>query len=200
MSAVRILVVADDPLARAGLAVLLADQEGVKVVGRIGGTDDLAAALSVHRPDVVLWDMGWDAETALARLAESRIATPIAVLAAGEEDALAGWRTGVQGILRRDAGPASVAAAVIAVAQGLLVIDAAYRSLPAGSPSLREPAPWPQEDETMPPEELTAREREILDISEHTVKFHVNAILGKLGASSRTEAVVRATRLGLIFL
>ena len=39
-----------------------------------------------------------------------------------------------------------------------------------------------------------------LDISEHTVKFHVNAILGKLGAQSRTEAVVRATRAGLILL
>jgi DNA-binding NarL/FixJ family response regulator len=39
-----------------------------------------------------------------------------------------------------------------------------------------------------------------LDISEHTVKFHVNAILGKLGAQSRTEAVTRATRMGLISL
>ena len=39
-----------------------------------------------------------------------------------------------------------------------------------------------------------------LGISEHTVKFHVNAILGKLGVASRTEAVVHATRLGLIFL
>jgi DNA-binding NarL/FixJ family response regulator len=39
-----------------------------------------------------------------------------------------------------------------------------------------------------------------LDITEHTVKFHVNAILGKLGAQSRTEAVVRATRAGLILL
>jgi len=39
-----------------------------------------------------------------------------------------------------------------------------------------------------------------LGISEHTVKFHVNAILGKLGVASRTEAVVHATRLGLILL
>jgi len=39
-----------------------------------------------------------------------------------------------------------------------------------------------------------------LDISDHTIEFHVNAILGKLGAQSRTEAVVRATRLGLIIL
>ena len=63
-------------------------------------------------------------------------------------------------------------------------------------------------------EDLTPREREVLrllaeglpnkaiarqlGISEHTVKFHVNAILGKLAVASRTEAVVRATRLGLI--
>ena len=39
-----------------------------------------------------------------------------------------------------------------------------------------------------------------LGVSDHTIKFHVNAILGKLGAQSRTEAVVRATRLGLIVL
>jgi two-component system nitrate/nitrite response regulator NarL len=67
-----------------------------------------------------------------------------------------------------------------------------------------------------PVEELTPRELEVLrlmaeglpnktvalrlGISEHTVKFHVNAILGKLGVSSRTEAVVHATRLGLILL
>jgi len=67
-----------------------------------------------------------------------------------------------------------------------------------------------------PVEELTPRETEVLQlmadgltnkaiaqklsISEHTVKFHVNAILGKLGVQSRTEAVVRATRLGLLLL
>jgi two-component system nitrate/nitrite response regulator NarL len=68
----------------------------------------------------------------------------------------------------------------------------------------------------LPVEDLTPRELEVLQllaeglpnkaiglrlsISEHTVKFHVNAILGKLGAQSRTDAVVRATRLGLIIL
>jgi len=65
-------------------------------------------------------------------------------------------------------------------------------------------------------EDLTAREMEVLQlmaaglankaiaqqlaISEHTIKFHVNAILGKLGAHTRTEAVTRAARLGLIVL
>ena len=76
------------------------------------------------------------------------------------------------------------------------------------APSATKPAP--------PAETLTARELEVLQciaegqankaiaarlhISEHTVKFHVNAILGKLAAQSRTEAVVRATRLGLVLL
>jgi two-component system nitrate/nitrite response regulator NarL len=50
--------------------------------------------------------------------------------------------------------------------------------------------------EGLPNKTIAAR----LDISEHTVKFHVNTILGKLGVASRTEAVVRATRLGLILL
>jgi len=216
MNAVRVLIVAEDPLARAGLASLLAEQGDVSVVGRLGSSDDLANALDVYRPDVMLWDLGWDPEAALMHLTESRFTTPIAALTTDEVSAKEGWRAGVQGILRRDAEPASVAVAVIAVAQGLLVIDAAYRMLLAELPSPQAPAPWPQETEIPLLEELTAREREVLhllaeglpnktiaqrlDISEHTVKFHVNAILGKLGVSSRTEAVVRATRLGLIFL
>ena len=60
MTAVRVLVFANDPLARAGLATLLTGQEGVIVVGRVGTSDDLAGALDAHRPDVVLCDMGWN--------------------------------------------------------------------------------------------------------------------------------------------
>jgi DNA-binding NarL/FixJ family response regulator len=77
---------------------------------------------------------------------------------------------------------------------------------------------WPAASAEAPglAEELTPREREVLQllaeglankaiaqqltISEHTVKFHVNAIMSKLGAQSRTAAVVRATRLGLVVL
>ncbi len=76
--------------------------------------------------------------------------------------------------------------------------------------------PVPPSPPDAPAEALTPREREVLQllaeglanraiaqrlaISEHTVKFHVNAILGKLNAQSRTEAVVRAARLGLLIL
>jgi DNA-binding NarL/FixJ family response regulator len=78
------------------------------------------------------------------------------------------------------------------------------------------PKPWNDRKSEPLVEELTPRELAVLHlvaeglpnktialrlgISEHTVKFHINAILGKLGVASRTEAVVRATRLGLILL
>ena len=76
------------------------------------------------------------------------------------------------------------------------------RSEGAGRAALVEPL-TPRELEVLrlmaeglPNKTIAAR----LEISEHTVKFHVNTILGKLGVASRTEAVVRATRLGLILL
>jgi two-component system nitrate/nitrite response regulator NarL len=117
------------------------------------------------------------------------------------------WASGVRGLLLRDAGAETLQAALQAIGQGLVVLDPslALSPLPVLEPGL---------DSLV--EELTPRETEVLQlladgltnkaiaqrlgISDHTVKFHVNAILGKLGAQSRTEAVVRATRLGLLLL
>ena len=91
-----------------------------------------------------------------------------------------------------------------AALHGLLVFDDAL--LPAPAPSadveLVEPLSGRELDVLRHlAEGLSNKEiARALDISEHTVKFHVNAILGKLSAQSRTEAVVRATRAGLILL
>jgi DNA-binding NarL/FixJ family response regulator len=122
----------------------------------------------------------------------------------------AAWEAGARGLLPRDAPVERIAAALIAVTHGLAAIEPELASgfLFEAEPPALSGAPLI--------EPLTAREIEVLrllseglsnkaiaarlNISEHTVKFHVNAILGKLGAESRTEAVVRATRLGLIFL
>ncbi|MEI2776469.1 MAG: hypothetical protein V9G19_10980 [Tetrasphaera sp.] len=57
----RILIVADDPLVRAGLGAILAGQAGVTVAGQTGSAD-LAAALRAFLPDVVVWDLGWEPE------------------------------------------------------------------------------------------------------------------------------------------
>jgi two-component system, NarL family, nitrate/nitrite response regulator NarL len=215
MSDLRVLIIADDPLARTGLATLLAHQPGCSVVGHMAAHTDVLAGLRLYEPDVVVWDLGWepglgpaDAPTSLERLGEVRdIGQPVVALLPDERYAALVWASGVRGLLRRDVDAATLALALPAVARGLVVGDAALVAglLPARQPPIISAA-----------EALTPREQEViqllaeglpnktiadrLHISEHTVKFHVNAILSKLGAQSRTEAVVRATRLGLLLL
>lgn len=205
LETVRLLIIADDPLARAGLATLLAEWERVTVAGQAPADEALLSNVDVYRPDVVLWDLGWDADTLPADFNE--IAYPVLALLPHEELAIDAWAAGARGLLLRDAEGERLQSALEAVAQGLLVLD------PSLETALR---PTVRPDELPPSEELTPREQEVLhllaeglsnraiglelEISEHTVKFHVNAIMTKLDAQSRTEAVVRATRLGLILL
>jgi two-component system, NarL family, nitrate/nitrite response regulator NarL len=217
MADLRILVIADDALARAGLAALLAEQPDCAVVGRASGTDDLPALVEVYRPNVLLWDMSWQPDSAIERLAVLVENTPpVAVLLPDEGRVAEAWVTGARAILRRDADPGQIAAALRALMQGLGVVDGAFATTlarPVGMPTRK---PWDDRQADPLIEGLTPRELAVLrlvaeglpnktiaarlGISEHTVKFHVNAILGKLNVASRTEAVVRATRLGLIFL
>lgn len=215
MDDVRTLVVAADPLARAGLAALLAGQPGCAVVGRATNGEDLPSAIEAYRPDVVLWDLGWDPGPALEQLAEQgEDLPPVVALAPDVSAAAMAWQAGARALLRRDVGPEQLVAALTAVTQGLTVIEPAFAPALWSQP---ERSPFSPDTETPPLiEPLTPRELEVLrlladglpnktiarrlGISEHTVKFHVNAILGKLGAAGRTEAVVRATRLGLILL
>jgi two-component system nitrate/nitrite response regulator NarL len=220
MPELRVLIIADDPLARAGLAAVLADQVGLVVCGRASGMDDLRAAVELYRPDVLLWDAGWHPTPSLARLADLEARAPVAILLPDEADARQAWTAGARGLLRRDAEPARITAALAAAAHGFAVIEpdfaeALRSSLPDRAPSRSQGADRAALVEPLV-ESLTPRELEVLrlmaeglpnktiaarlEISEHTAKFHVNTILGKLGVASRTEAVVRATRLGLILL
>ncbi len=211
---VRVLVVASSPLARAGLTALLDGAAGMTIVGQSAGDHDLADALDIYRPDVLIWDMGWEPLQNLDRLAEvGRV--PVLALLGDEgtalEAAAALIGAGVRGLLLQDARNGTLAAALNALGQGLVVIPPAVAAALRAEPGLNA-------DHAAPPlvEALTPRELEVirliaeglpnkniatkLGISEHTVKFHVNAILTKLSAQSRTEAVVRATRMGLIAL
>ena len=220
MPELRVLVIADDPLTRAGLAAVLADQPGLVVCGRASSLDDLAAAVDLYRPDVLLWDAGWHPAPSLARLADLEARAPVAILLPDEADARQAWTAGARGLLHRDAEPSRIAAALAAAVHGFAVIEpdfaeALQSALPDRAPSRSEDAGRAAFIEPLV-ESLTPRELEVLrlmaeglpnktiaarlEISEHTVKFHVNTILGKLGVASRTEAVVRATRLGLILL
>ena len=202
----RVLVVADDHLGRAGLAALLAAQPGATVVGQVAGDAGLSSVLDVYRADIMVWDMGWDPTLAFEHLAELGEAhPPVIALLTDEAHAADAWAADARGILLRDSDPTSLVAAMMAVAQGLVVLNP---RLPIPAPSARGQSPPAVMGE------LTRREQEVLrlvaeglpnksiahhlSISEHTVKFHVNSIMSKLGAQSRTEAVTRATRLGFL--
>lgn len=211
MADLRLLVVADDPLARTGLAALLNDQSTFDIVGQLSGDDSLAARFEVYRPDVILWDLGWEADESLSLLDElmgDEISIPpVVALVPNEEVAAAAWLAGARGLLFRNATAEQLIAAAVAGVNDLVSMDPEL--LAAMVPTGVGPGPALEE-------ELTPRETEVLQllaegysnkaiaqqlaISEHTVKFHVNAIMSKLGAESRTAAVVQATRLGLILL
>ena len=215
MTELRVLVIAENLLVRAGLVTLLSQESGMAVVGQVAGGDTLLNDLEVYRPDALVWDFGWQQDSereSFAHLAdEIGVESLLPVLILLPDDSRAGEMAALLrdapagGLLLRDSGPDQLGAALNAAALGLLVFDPALAALPV-SDTLSEPLL----------ENLTPREMEVLQllaeglankmiaqrlgISEHTVKFHVNAILGKFNAQSRTEAVVRATRLGLIFL
>jgi two-component system nitrate/nitrite response regulator NarL len=207
----RVFVVAGDPLARAGLAALLAEQPGCTLAGQASSSADLPAQAAVYQPDVVLWDLGWDPaqdlEASLEQIDDlGEEGLSVVALLADDAQAPEVWASGARGLLFRNASVEPLLAALQAASQGLVVYE----------PSLA-PGPSPSRDPSLSlAEDLTPRETEVLQlladgltnkaiaqrlgISDHTVKFHVNAVLGKLGAQSRTEAVVRATRLGLLHL
>ena len=210
---VRVLIAAEDPLAGAGLATLLEVEETLTVVGRISGDSLLASELEVYRPDVVLLDLGWlyfDERSPLHQKVQEIVIeseTPLVVLVSSVEQASAVWSLGVRALLLRDVNVVQLRAAIISAVEALAVADA--RLIEALIP----PQPFLADE---PEEPLTPREMEVLlliaegysnkaialalAISEHTVKFHINSLMGKLNAQSRTDAVVKATRSGLISL
>jgi two-component system nitrate/nitrite response regulator NarL len=203
----RILVVGEDPLARSGILALLAGREDVTVVGQ-APPDEAAALARATTPDVALWDVGVDPVPHLEALQDVTHARgpAVVVLSGGEGRAADLLGAGARGILARQTDGPRLAAALQAVAHGLVVVDAILADGALRTRSSAEPLVEP----------LTPREVEVLQligqglsnrmlaerlhISEHTAKFHVNAILGKLGAQTRAEAVAQGARLGLLLL
>lgn len=204
----RVLIVADDGVFRAGVAAALSGQAGVSDVGQARLDGDLANTAAPHRPNVIVWDLN-DAERPLSADLPAMLDLDIPVIVLGDDEVLIAEAVaaGAKGALPRHVDSAPLVAALLAAAEGLVVIDPVFP--PSILPAHGDLSPSPTE-------ELTPREIEVLQlvaeglpnkqialrlrISEHTVNFHVDAILGKLGAHSRTEAVTRAARLGLLVL
>lgn len=201
------MVVADDPLARAGLAALLGDMPEVRVVAQ-GAVNLLVTAASgdIDSPvDLIVWDAGWEPAE---RSGEEPVAlsVPVLALVPDEQSAAAAWRLGCRAVLTREFDEGRLVAAMAAAVQGLVVVspslvDSIVRVKATNDPASVELTPRESEVLALLAEGLTNRAiAHRLGISDHTIKFHVNAILTKLDAQSRTDAVVRATRLGVLAL
>jgi DNA-binding NarL/FixJ family response regulator len=210
----RLFIVSGVPAVRAGLRALLDSFADLEVVGE---APSAAAALGEaldRQAEVLVLESGPDlvADDAVALVEAGEGPRLVLLGPPGDPRALAaGLRDQAWGYLPREAAAEELAAAVRAVARGLTVLEP---SLAAGLlPAVGDPTATGADLEA---DELTGRERDVLqlvalglpnkaiarrlEISEHTVKFHVAAILSKLGASSRTEAVHLGARRGLVAL
>lgn len=205
---IQLLIVASDPLVRTSLALLFGDVAECEVLSATSPAMFLAETEEnqFFEADLILWDLGWEAGN-LEGIDFQELDIPVVTLVTDSDQSREAWKAGARGILTREVDLDNILVALKAATNGLVVLD------PAVTSSLL-PSPPRQPDEL--PSAPTARELEVLqllaegltnraiashlNISEHTVKFHVNAILNKLDAQSRTEAVVVATRLGYILL
>jgi two-component system nitrate/nitrite response regulator NarL len=199
---IRVAVISGYPAVHAGISVLLRSDPGIEVVSLDNGDP-----LGIIELDAIVVDHeGLETAVELARDLPTR--PPFVVLGAEPETDWPDLGVGPVAFLAGDAGSAELVSAVQSVVNGLIVIDPRIAGI-AGLRWSGTPAPiGPTEDL------LTPREMEVLrlvanglpnktiahqlDISEHTVKFHVGSILTKLDAASRTEAVTIATRRGLL--
>lgn len=208
MDPLHLLIVADDPLVRAGLSLLMSELPACVIDGQMNSVEAIAeldAEFGDPPPDIILWDWGWDTEVLAVDLVEAGI--PIVALMADSTRAMDAWNAGIRILISRSSPAEKLLDAARAARQGLIVLDPVlelewFHMLDAPEPTLvEELTPREQEVLELLAEGLTNKAiAQRLDISTHTVKFHVNAVMGKFGAQSRTGAVVQATRQGLISL
>jgi DNA-binding NarL/FixJ family response regulator len=204
----RVLIVDDHPIFRDGLAGLLARLPGIEVTGTVGTAEEALAALAEDPPDVVLMDLnlpGASGVEATRRAAQIAPATAVLVVTMVDDDdsVFAALAAGARGYVLKGATGDEIAAALGTVAAGGAVFGAGIATrLLAMTPAQRPGAALP------PPEDLTTREREVLDrlgdgasnqqiarslgVSLKTVQNHVSRILDKLQATDRTQAALRA--------
>jgi DNA-binding NarL/FixJ family response regulator len=210
---IRVLVVDDHPVFRAGLMAILDDLDDIEVVAQAADGEQAIAEVASHRPDVVLMDLrmpGIGGLGATARITAHHPNTAVIVLTMDSDDdsVFAALRAGARGYLLKEADGDDVQRALHAVSKGEAVFGAGIAerviSFFATQRVATSADPFPQ---------LTPREREILHfiaqgldnaaiarrlvLTEKSVRNRVSDILTKLRARSRAEAVALARNAGL---
>ena len=207
----RLLIIAADPLVRSALGGMVTQTETLTVVGQASPTDDPAETLNVYRPDVILADAGWAFSIAdLVQMIEEWSLPILLLMPEADEPVGALLSAGFGGILPRTVDADRLEAAVQAVVQNLTVVDPAFlEGLESSTSNASANYAAIAEIEPLTPREfdvlelladgLTNREIAVkLGISHHTVKFHLTALMDKLDVHSRTEAVTKASRAGIL--
>ena len=212
---IRVLIVASSSISQSGLENLLRASTSLQVVRVISDVGQLSESVEELQPDVVVAEINGQDRTLPEEILKLSEEAPVAIVLlvddANAERDLDALRNGVRAVLPRNMSTAGIVAAIEAVGVGLTVL------LPEGLDNLLRESTVSHRAVSPPlVEALTPREIEVLGmmvegwgnkeistrlgISEHTVKFHVASIMGKLNASSRTEAVTSGIRHGLIML
>jgi DNA-binding NarL/FixJ family response regulator len=206
---VAVAILSADPVVRRSLEQLAREKPAVTILGMVERSPDLARLMDQKPVDVVLIDSPTHEQLQEWRAARHHAALMVLLDAAGPETAVDAFNAGARAILERSAGPNEILATIMAVRNELVVLP------PGLLAELLDDAP----DEAVAANgsaRLTPRELEVLaamadgasnkaiarrlGISFHTAKFHVAAILAKLDAESRTEAVMKAAQSGLVML
>ena len=218
MTAIRLLLVDDDPLVRAGLSLMLGGAEDIEIVGEAADGDEVEALVDRTSPDVVLMDIRMpavDGLTATARLRGRAEAPQVVVLTTfhADEQVLRALRAGAAGFVLKDTPPAEILDAVRRVAAGDPVLS------PTVTRRLMDHAAGTTADprRTRARERVAAlndREREVavavgrglanaeiataLFMSVATVKTHVSRILAKLDLNNRVQIALLVYDAGLL--
>jgi DNA-binding NarL/FixJ family response regulator len=213
---IRVLVVDDQDLVRAGIRMILATEPDIEIVAEAGDGESAVVAAVEHRPDVVLMDIrmsGLDGIEATRRLlaADLDVLPKVLILTTFNLDAYVydALRAGACGFLLKDAPSEQLVAAIRTVNEGVsqLAPEVTTRLVESFAPRQRQ-----ARDSRL--DQLTPREMEVLlaltralsnqeiarslFLSEATVKTHVNRLLRKLELSTRTQAVVFGYESGLV--
>jgi DNA-binding NarL/FixJ family response regulator len=208
---IRVLVADDQEIVRTGLTMILNAQPGIEVVGEAANGQRAVELARRLRPDVCLFDIrmpGVDGIEATRALAGPAVEDPLAVVVITtfdlDEYVYAALRAGARGFLLKDAGPALLAQAVHAAADGQALIAPAVTARLLRAFAGAGPAPRPRQ----PVEPLTDREEQVLAkvaagrtnaeiagelyITLSTVKTHITSLMTKLGVRNRVEIAIWA--------